>query len=216
MRDSKFVFESVDLLYYSLHKTNLKRAGSSYVESYELIRNKRATINAKSYNDNNCYQYSITASLNHQNIRNHPSEISKIKPLINKYNWKDIDFQSGPKHWKKFEQNNKTIALNILFALHKTKKIIRIAYKSNYNRERENQVVLSMITDGKKWHYLALKRRPTIDGDNCLLRSLSKLVRGVSSNHVGDYYCLNFFHSKSTDNAFKNMKDCVVITITVK
>ena len=82
MRDSKFVFGSVDLLYYSLHKTNLKRAESSYIESYELIRNKRTTINVKSYNDNNCYQYSITASLNHQNIRNHPSEISKIKPLL--------------------------------------------------------------------------------------------------------------------------------------
>ena len=97
---------------------------------------------------------------------------------------------------KKFEQNNKTIALNILFAPHKTKKIIRIAYKSKYNHQRENQVVLSVITDGKKWHYLALKSRPTIDGYNCPLRSLSKLLRGISSNHVGDYYCLNFFSFK--------------------
>ena len=35
---------------------------------------------------------------------------------------------------------------------------IRRAYKSKYNLERENQVNLLMITNGKKWHYLAVKR----------------------------------------------------------
>ena len=34
MKDSNFVFESVDLLYYSLHKTALKR-GESYIKSPE-------------------------------------------------------------------------------------------------------------------------------------------------------------------------------------
>ena len=47
-----------------------------------------------------------------------------------------------------------------------------------------------MITDGKKRHYLAVK-------------GLSALLRGISSNHVGDYYCFNCFHSKSADNALK-------------
>ena len=39
MKDSKFVFESVDLLYYHLHKISLKRSGS-YVESAEWLKNK--------------------------------------------------------------------------------------------------------------------------------------------------------------------------------
>ena len=47
--------------------------------------------------------------------------------------------------WKKFEQNNKKTALNILFVPHNTK-ILRLAYKSKYNSKRENQVVLLMIT----------------------------------------------------------------------
>ena len=34
---------------------------------------------------------------------------------------------------------------------------IRCAYKSKYNRMRDNQVILLMITDGEKWHYLAVK-----------------------------------------------------------
>ena len=47
-----------------------------------------------------------------------------------------------------------------------------------------------MITDGKKWHYLAVK-------------SLSPLLRGTISNHNGDFYCLNCFQSYSTKNKLK-------------
>ena len=47
-----------------------------------------------------------------------------------------------------------------------------------------------MITDGKKWHYLTLK-------------SLSALLKGIASNHKGDFYCLNCFHSYSTKEKLK-------------
>ena len=30
-----------------------------------------------------------------------------------------------------------------------------------------------------------------------------RLLRGISSNNIGDYYCLNCFNSKSTDNELK-------------
>ena len=58
-------------------------------------------------------------------------------------------------NWEKFEQNNKTIPLNVLFVPHNTK-TIRVAYRSEYNHKREKQVTLLMINDGIKWHYLAL------------------------------------------------------------
>ena len=35
---------------------------------------------------------------------------------------------------------------------------IRLVYKSKYNKERENQVILLIITGGKKWHYLAVTK----------------------------------------------------------
>ena len=60
---SNFVFESVNLLTYHIHKTRLKR-GKSYIKSPEWILNKRATINPKN-KDNKCFQYSITVALNH-------------------------------------------------------------------------------------------------------------------------------------------------------
>ena len=64
--------------------------------------NKRATINRKS-EDNKYFQYSITVTLNNQNIESHPERISNIKPFINQYNWEGIDFPAGIKDWKKSE-----------------------------------------------------------------------------------------------------------------
>ena len=91
--------------------------------------------------------------------------------------------------WKKFEQNNKKIALNILFVPCNTEEI-RITYKSKYNHKRENREILLIITNGEKWHYLAIK-------------SLLALLRGLTSNHNREFYCSNFFHSNSTKNKLK-------------
>ena len=60
-----------------------------------------------------------------------------------------------------------------------------------------------MITDGKKWHYIALKSERTDDGFNRPIKSLSRLFRGITSNHYRDFYCLNCLHSFRTDNALK-------------
>ena len=112
MRESSFKFQSINLLEYALHKISLNR-GSSYIESPEWMHNKGTTINPKNTKDNNCFQYAIIAALNHHNINNHPERISKLKPFIDNYNWKDIEFPSNSKDWRRFECNNKTIALNI-------------------------------------------------------------------------------------------------------
>ena len=90
---------------------------------------KRATINPENKKDDNCFQYALTVALNHQNIENNAQRISNIKPFISQQQWKVIDFPSHSKDWKKFEQNNKTIALNVLFVSYSTKEI-RLAYKS--------------------------------------------------------------------------------------
>ena len=144
---SNFVFESVNLLYYSPHKINLNRGGS-YVNSPDWIKIKKATINPKN-KDNKCFRDALTATLNHEKIPSHLERISNLKPFFDQYNWKGIEFPSHSKDWKKFEQNNKTIALNTLFVPYNTKQI-RPAYISKYNHERNNQVILLMITNDDK------------------------------------------------------------------
>ena len=47
--------------------------------------------------------------------------MSKLQPYINQYDWKGIKFSSDKEDWKKFEQN-KEIALNVLFVPHNKKK----------------------------------------------------------------------------------------------
>ena len=75
--------------------------------------------------------------------------MSKIKPFINQYDWKKMNFPAQTsKDWIKFESNNKSIALNALYILYNTEKI-RLSYKSKHNFNLNNQVILLMIIDGK-------------------------------------------------------------------
>ena len=152
--------------------------------SPKWLKDTKSTINRKN-NDHKCFQYAATLAINFNNINNHPEKISKISPFIDQYNWKDIDFPTTNKDWKKFELNNK-VALNILYILHNTKKI-QLAYRSKYNLTYDKQIILLMITDGKRWHYLVVK-------------NLSGLFKGITSNHYDDFYCLNCFHSYRTKN----------------
>ena len=50
-----------------------------------------------------------------------------------------------------------------------------------------------MITDGKKWCNLAVK-------------SLSAFLRGITSKHIGEFYCLNCFHSCRTESKLKKLE----------
>ena len=107
-------------------------------------------------NDDKCFGYAIAVALDYQNIKNNPEKITKIKPFIDHYNWKEIDFPSHKKDWEKFESNNKSIALNVLYVPYNSKEI-RLAYFSKNNLKCKNQVIFLIITDSKKWHYLAVK-----------------------------------------------------------
>ena len=75
-----------------------------------MAKNKKATINPKN-NDDNCFQYALNVALNYEKIKKDPHRIPKIKPFIDQYSWKDIDFPSRSKDWKKFESNNNQLLL---------------------------------------------------------------------------------------------------------
>ena len=79
--------------------------------------------------------------------QNDPQRVTKIKPFISKYNWEGITFSSEKDDWKKFEKNNVTIALNVLYD---EKEKIYPAYISKHNSNRKKQVVFLMISIGEK------------------------------------------------------------------
>ena len=130
--------------------------------------------------------------------------IAKIKPFIHKYNWEGINFPSEKDNWKKFAENNVTIALNVLCAK------IYSAYVSKHDSNRKKQVILLMISNGEQrkamseghevksegrrlWHYLAVKKLPA-------------LLRGITSNHCSVFYCLNCFHFFRTKSKLESHK----------
>ena len=86
MKDSEFIFDSVDLLQYKLHKIKLNRNGS-HIDSPKRLKNKNK-------NDKR-FQYTVTVPLNHKNIAKYPQRIAKLKPFIHKYDWKEISFSSN-------------------------------------------------------------------------------------------------------------------------
>ena len=124
MRGSDFELDGVNFSYYDFNEISLKRGGS-YIDSPKWLKDKKSTINPKN-NDDKCFQYAVALAVNFDKIKRDPQRISKIKPFIDQYNWKDINFPSTSKDWKKFELNNE-IALNILYVPHNTRKI-QVAY----------------------------------------------------------------------------------------
>ena len=70
----------------------------------------------------------------------------------------DKDFSSHKRNWENFEQNNESIALNVLFSL-QDREEITLVYKSEHNLERENKLLLLMINDDadEKYYFFAVK-----------------------------------------------------------
>ena len=107
-------------------------------------QNKKKTQYILSKKDHKCLQYTVAVALNHEEIEKHSEKITKIKPLVNKSNWEEINFPPEKDDWKKCEKNNLTITLNILYA---KKEKIYPAYVSKHNSNREKQVILLMISN---------------------------------------------------------------------
>ena len=60
-RESDFVFDSVQLLYYNYHKIYFK-LGGSYIDSPDWIKKKTRTINPEN-GDNKCFQYVVNGCI---------------------------------------------------------------------------------------------------------------------------------------------------------
>ena len=94
-----------------------------------------------------------------------------MKKLL-KFRRADTDFSSYQRDWEEFEQENTSIALNILFVSHNSEEI-KLACKSNYNK-RKNQVILLMINDeANSCYYFAVKNLSEL---NCTSFRLNETI----------------------------------------
>ena len=81
-------------------------------------------------------------------------------------------------------------------------------YVSKHNSNSEKQVILLMIPNEEGWSCITVKKLPG-------------LLRGILSNHHGDFYCLSCLHSFATGKKRESHKKvcenkifCSVITLS--
>ena len=76
---------------------------------------------------------------------------------ILKFKTVDTDFSSYQREWEEFEQNNTSIALNILFVSYICEEI-KLAYRSIYNKPKNKVILLMINNEANNCYYFAVKK----------------------------------------------------------
>ena len=92
---------------------------------------------------------------------------------------------------KTVKSSKQTLHQSFSMFFHFTQKEREKTDISKHNLECASQVIFLMITDGEKYHYLAMK-------------SLFRLLYGIASNHDVDYYCMNCLYLLRTESKLKS------------
>ena len=111
----------------------------------------------------------------------------EFENIFKKIKHKDKDFSSHKRDWENFEQNNESIAINVLF-LSRNSEEITLVYKSEHNLERKNKALLLIINDDDEKYYcfavksklelyssewLRSKKESITNEDNCFQNALN-------------------------------------------
>ena len=96
---------------YKLHRVRLKRDGS-YTNSPEWLLHEGAIINPKNKNDDECLRWSTICALNYSEIMK-----KEFENIFKNIKHQDKDFSSQKKDSENFEQNNESVALNVLCSI---------------------------------------------------------------------------------------------------
>ena len=102
-----------------------------------------------------------------------------MKKLL-KFRRIDTDFSSHQRNWENFEQENNSIALNVLFVSYNSEEI-KLAYKSNYNK-RKNQVILLMINnEANNSYYFGVKNMSELNSLGWLMGKKEATINNDNS-----------------------------------
>ena len=78
LANSRFVFDRVLFLDVNFHQLNLTRS-SSYLPLPDWISSKKAVINLKNEEDEECFKWAVLAALHHEVIGKDPQRISNLR-----------------------------------------------------------------------------------------------------------------------------------------
>ena len=180
-RGSGWQFDRVEHLDININPFNPLSA-SSYIELPGNLAEKKAIINVKNENDNECFKWAVTSAV--FPAKEHGERLSKrMREDSEKFDWAGIEFPVSLKQIDKFENNN-PYAINV-FGYEK------VVYPLRISKKKEQVINLLLIADEETNHY-------------CWNKNMSRLLSKNINNHQHKIYfcyrCLNSFPSvKSLD-----------------
>ena len=175
-RGSGWQFDRVEHLDININPYN-PLSGSSYIKLPGKLYEKKAIINVKNENDNECFKWAITSAV-------FPAErdgerLSKqMRKDSEKFDWTGIEFPVSEEFIDKFEKNN-PYAINV-FGYE------RVVYPLRISKKNDQVINLLLIANEETNHF-------------CWIKNMSRLISKQASDHNGKRYfcyrCLNSFHS---------------------
>ena len=161
----------------------------TFIKSSEELKNRKCVVNIRNI-DNRCFQYSTTYSFHKNKIQGNPNRVSSVEPYINDtLNWEDITFRPTKYDYKRFEKNNKSIALFILY--YDKDGEIKHLFNSKYIKQRRHWVILLLLENK---HYVTVTRL------NALLRKINDFICRVYCIH-----CLKPFSKEKYEQHYESL-----------
>ena len=176
-------------------------AGSSYVALPKFLADKKAIINPKNINDDECFKWAVTEAVYPQKIKR--ERITKISKENSKlFNWEGIKFPVKKTQINLFEKNNPEYAVNVL-GYSKADGMHPIRISKHYATEKTT-INLMLLSSEDVHHYV-------------LVNNLSRLVGMQTNKHKGKtYICLNCFNTFSIKKSFDQHTESCLNNESVK
>ena len=184
-RGSGWQFDRIEHLDININPFNPLSA-SSYILLPKKLYEKKAIINVKNENDNECFKWAVTSAV-FPKEKNAERLSKQMRKDSEKFDWTGIEFPVSEEFVDKFEKQN-PYAINV-FGYEGVVYPLRISKKNEHSCE---QVInLLLIANEETNHF-------------CWIKNMSRLISKQKSNHNGKihfcYRCLNSFISvKSLD-----------------
>ena len=178
-RGSGWQFDRVEHLDININPFNPLSA-SSYIELPGNLAEKKAIINVKNENDNECFKWAVTSAV--FPAKEHGERLSKqMRKDSEKFDWTGIEFPVSLKQIDKFENQN-NYAINV-FGYE------GVVYPLRLSKKNEQVINLLLIADEETNHY-------------CWIKNMSRLLSSGTNNHQHKRYfcyrCLNSFKSEKS------------------
>ena len=156
---SNLVFKKILSITIHYDKYDPTRAGR-HIELPDWIKLKKACINIKN-KDQKCFKYCVQAVVFDKISKHHPEEMfhyNKLNDDILK--WDGVNFPTGNKDIDRFEENNKSVSINVFETddcLNDNKIIL---HRGTKNRNSKYEIDLLKIYDeNNNYHYVLVKNK---------------------------------------------------------